>query len=167
MKISRQPLNATWYMDTKETVMNLDKVVGVRYDPADLSSVRIYDENDRYLFTWKLADILLVDYIESVKERISDAQERVRSVGRFVKEQAAGITANLTNEQKITMLDMSMRRNVKNAKEQFQIKMPMNIIPVKANEPTDNEVKKAAGAEHAVLIDLNKMEKNYFKRKDD
>ncbi|MCM1227887.1 MAG: Mu transposase C-terminal domain-containing protein [Clostridium sp.] len=156
-----------WYMDTKETVMNLDKVVGVRFDPADLSRVRIYDENDRYLFTWKLADILLVDYIESVKERISDAQERVRSVGKFVKEQSAGITANLTNEQKITMLDMSMRRNCKNAKEQFQIKMPTNIIPVKANEPTDNEVKKAAGAEHAVLIDLNKMEKNYFKRKDD
>lgn len=156
-----------WYMDTKETVMNLDKNVGVRYDPADLSSVRIYDENDRYLFTWKLADVLLVDYIESVKKRIADAQEVVRSVGKFVKEQAKGISANLTNEQKITMLDMSMRRNCKNAKEQFKIKMPTNIIPVKANEPTDNEVKKAAGAEHTVLIDLNKMEKNAFKRKED
>ena len=156
-----------WYMDTKETVMNLDKVVSVRYDPADLSSVRIYDEQDRYLFTWKLADMLLADYIEAVKERISDSQKAISSVRKFVKEQAAGITANLTNEQKITMLDISMRRNFKNAKEQFKIEFPTNIIPIKANEPTDDDVKRAAGAEHAVVIDLNKMEKNYLKRKDD
>lgn len=156
-----------WYMDTKETVMNLDKIVGVRYDPADLTSARIYDENDRYLFTWKLADMLLADYIEEVKEKVSDAQKIVRSVGKFVKEQAAGIAANLTNEQKITMLDMSMRRNCRNAKEQFKIKFPTNIIPVKANEPLAENAKKAVGAEHAVVIDLNRIEKNCLKRKDD
>lgn len=156
-----------WYMDTKETVMNLDKVVSVRYDPADLGSVRIYDESDRYLFTWKLADMLLADYIEETKERISDAQKAAHSVRKFVKEQAKGITENLTNEQRITMLDMSMRRNCKNAKEQFKIEFPTNIVPIKSNEPKNDEIKKAAGAEHAVLIDLNRIEKNYLKRKDD
>lgn len=156
-----------WYMDTKETVMNLDKTVSVRYDPVDLRSVRIYDEDDRYLFTWQSADALLLEFINATKEQISESQKIVGSVRKFVKEQAAGITANLTNEQRITMLDMSMRRNCKNAKEQFKIEFPTNIIPIKANEPLDNEVKKAAGAEHAVIIDLNRIEKNYLKRKDD
>lgn len=32
-----------WYMNTEETVMNLQHEVFVRYDPADLRSVRLYD----------------------------------------------------------------------------------------------------------------------------
>lgn len=154
-----------WYMNTEETVMNLNKKVCVRYDPADLRSVRIYDEDDRYLCTWKLADTLLLDYISAEKEEIADAQKLTRSVRSFVKEEAAGIAANLTNEQRITMLDMSMRRAYEN-KKQFKIEMPSNIVPIRANEPEAQELKKAAGAE-TVIVDLELMVRNSMKRKED
>lgn len=128
--------------------------------------MRIYDEDDRYLFTWKLADALLADFITATKEEIADGQKVVRSVQKFVKEQAAGLTANLTNEQRITMLDMSMRRNFQNAKERFKIEFPTNIVPVKADEPMIEEYEKAAGAENTVVIDLKRIEMNSLKRKE-
>lgn len=64
-----------WYMDLQQTVDNLQKKVYVRYDPADLRSVRLYDEDDRYLFTWQSADALLVDYITGIKEEIADGEK--------------------------------------------------------------------------------------------
>ena len=87
----------------------------------------------------------------------------MQTLRRFVKEEAPGIAANLTNEQRITMLDMSMRRAYEN-KKQFKIEMPSNIIPIRANEPEAEELRKAAGAE-TVVVDLNLMGRNSMKRK--
>lgn len=155
-----------WYMDTKETVTNLEKEVYVRYDPADLRSVRIYDKDDKYLYTWNLADQLLAEYISEKKEEISDKQKYIRTVGKFVKEQANGISASLSSEQRRTMLDLTLRKSYKKKKELFKINLPTNIIPIIANEPEQENVKQAAGAEGAVIIDLKKMERNGLKRKE-
>lgn len=157
-----------WYMDMKQTVSNLEKEVYVRYDPADLSHVRIYDKDDKYLYTWKLADQLLSEYIAEKKEEISDKQKYIRTVGKFVKEQANGISASLNNEQRITMLDLSVRKAYKKREELFRINMPTNIIPIKANEPEQEDIKQAVGAESAVIVDINlkRMERNSLKRKE-
>ena len=156
-----------WYMDLKQTVLNLEKEVYVRYDPANLESVRVYDKDDKYLYTWKLADHLLVDYLSNIKEDIANGQKYIRTVGKFVKEQTKGISANISNEQKITMLDMTMRKAYERKDKIFKINMPSNIIPIKANEPDFENVKQAAGAEGTVIIDLKKMERNSLKRKED
>lgn len=156
-----------WYMDMKETVQNLEKRVYVRYDPADLRSVRIYDTDDKYLFTWKLADYLLSEYLTEKKEEIADNQKRIRAVRKFVKEQADGITASLDNRQKISMLDMSIRKAFENKKDRFRIDLPTNVIPVMANEPEAETVRQAAGAEGTVIVDLKKIAKNYSERKDE
>lgn len=82
MKYSGEKL---WYMDLQQTVDNLQKKVYVRYDPADLRSVRLYDEDDRYLFTWQSADALLVDYITGIKEElqmVKKSSERSESLLR-------------------------------------------------------------------------------------
>jgi len=154
-----------WYMDIRQTVENLQKKVYVRYDPADLRSVRIYDEEDRYMFTWKLADALLTDYITEKKEEIADGEKIIRAVGKFVREQVKGISANLRNDQKITMFDMTLRKALKNKSEKFKIELPSNIIPIKANEVQAEEFEKAAGAERTVIVDLKKIERNSLKRK--
>ncbi|MGN1085650.1 MAG: Mu transposase C-terminal domain-containing protein, partial [Porcipelethomonas sp.] len=157
-----------WYMDTKETVTNLEKEVYVRYDPADLRSVRIYDKDDKYLYTWNLADQLLAEYISEKKEEISDKQKYIRTVGKFVKEQANGISASLSSEQRRTMLDLTLRKSYEKKKELFKINLPTNIIPIIANEPEQENVKQAAGAEGAVIVDINlkRMERNGLKRKE-
>lgn len=156
-----------WYMNTEETVMNLQHEVFVRYDPADLRSVRIYDAaTDKFMFEWQLADTLMLDYLEDIQENVASGQEKIRMTKKFVKEQAAGITANLSNEQRITMIEMTVNKARRNKEEKFKIQMPNKIIPIVANEEPINE-RQAVGADsEAVLIDLRKIKRNAAKRKE-
>lgn len=143
-----------WYMNPEETIMNLQHEVFVRYDPADLRSVRLYDAaTDKFMFEWQLADVLMLNYLETVQENVANAQERIRMTKKFVHEQAAGITANLSNEQRITMIEMTVNKAEKNKTDKFKIQMPKRIIPVMAGEEYINE-KQAAGAE-SIPVEIN------------
>lgn len=143
-----------WYMNPEETIMNLQHEVFVRYDPADLRSVRLYDAvTDKFMFEWKLADVLMLNYLETVQENVADAQERIRMTKKFVHEQASGITANLSNDQRITMIEMTVNKAAKNKAEKFRIQMPKRIVPVMAGEECISE-KQAVGAE-ATPVEIN------------
>lgn len=152
-----------WFYNAQETITHIDDEVFVRYDPADLSSARIYDANDRYLYTWKLADNLLADYIEDNKQVISDNEKLQRTMGNFIKQQAKGLTSGLSNDQRITMLDMTVRRANANINK-FQIEKPTKIVPITVDEP----LSKASGGEEitSVVINLDKMALNGAKRKE-
>lgn len=142
VKIAGEPV---WFMHEEQTINNLEKEVFVRYDPADLRTVRIYDaEDDSFLFEWQNASSLMVDFITEVQEDIADAQEKIRATKKFVKEQAKGITENLSQEQRISMLDMVIK-SAENA-EEFEIRKPKRIIPMIANEEPAG-LKKAVRAE--------------------
>lgn len=156
-----------WYMNAEQTIMNLKHEVYVRYDPADLRTVRLYDAaTEKFMFEWKLADVLMADYLEELQENIAEPQQRIRAAKKFVREQANGIEANLSSEQRITMLDMSVRRAQKAKSEKFKIELPTNIIPIMANEEYIEE-KQAVGAEKTgVVIDLSKIKRNAAKRKE-
>lgn len=156
-----------WYMNPEETIMNLQHEVFVRYDPADLRSVRLYDAaTDKFMFEWQLADALMLDYLESVQENVANAQERIRMTKKFVHEQAVGITANLSNEQRITMIEMTVNKAEKNKTDKFKIQMPKRIIPVMAGEEYINE-KQAVGAEDIpVEINLRTIAQSAAERKE-
>lgn len=155
-----------WYMHPEQTVLHLDEEVYVRYDPANLASVRIYSTDDRLLYIWDCADRLLVDYITAEKQDISDAQQIAHHSKKFVRDMAKGLTAGLTNEQRITMLDMTVRKAQAAKSEKFRIEMPTNIIPVRMGEELP-EQRAAAGAENeCVIIDLKKMRRNSELRKE-
>ncbi len=144
-----------WFMEARETIMNLEKEVYVRYDPADLRTARIYDaETDKYMFTWSNADQLMVDYLTEKKEEISDAKAIIGESKKFIREQAKGIKTSLSNHQKLTLLEMTVR-NAHNKK--FRIVQPKKIVPVIINETAEDRM--AAGAEN-VTIDLKRMRKN-------
>ncbi|MDE6781618.1 MAG: Mu transposase C-terminal domain-containing protein, partial [Ruminococcus sp.] len=126
-----------WFTEPQETIMNLEKEVYVRYDPADLRTIRIYDaETDRYMFTWANADQLMIDYIEENQERIADANALIRETKKFVREQAKGTVTALPNEQRLTLLDMAVR---KTQDEEFNINTPKRIVPVIVNEEPAEE----------------------------
>ena len=154
-----------WFMDIHETYKHLNEEVFVRYDPADLRQVRVYDINDRYLFTWKNNDTLLVDYITEEKEEIQDAEKLQRKVKGFIKKEAEGFTGGLTAEQKITAIDMEVRRATKGKNEKFFIDMPKRIIPVSSGEPLEM----AAGAENleaeTVEVCIDKIISNAERRR--
>ena len=156
-----------WYMHPEQTIMHLDEEVYVRYDPADLRSVRIYNADDKLLYIWNCADSLLVDYIAEQQQDIADGQQIAHHSKKFVRDMANGLTAGLTNEQKITMLDMTVRKAQAAKSEKFRIKMPTNIIPVRVDEELPEQQKAAAGMEReCVVIDLKRMKKNSELRKE-
>lgn len=152
-------------MNAEETVMNIRHEVFVRYDPADLRSVRIYDaKTDKFMFEWQLADVLMLNYLETVQESVADAQERIRLTKKFVHEQAAGITSNLSNDQRITMIEMTVNKARRNKEDKFKIQMPKRIIPVMAGEEYNKQV---VGAEDIpVEINLRRIAQSAAKRKE-
>lgn len=150
-----------WYMDDA-TYKHLGEEVYVRYDPADLRSVRIYDAQDRYLWTWACADKLLIEYITDSKDEISDAMALQRRTQKFIKAEAKAITDGMSNTQK---LDLYAAASLKaaNGKDKFKIVMPTNIVVVRADEEPE-QLAMAAGED--VIIDLAKINKNIEKRKE-
>lgn len=122
-------------MDLKQTVLNLEKEVYVRYDPANLESVRVYDKDDKYLYTWKLADHLLVDYLSNIKEDIQMDQKCIRTVmENLLRNRPKEFPRISATSRKLTMLDMTDEKAYERKDKIFKINMPSNIIPIKANE---------------------------------
>ena len=169
-KISRNGVYVTicgekiWFTEPKETIMNLDKEVYVRYDPADLRTARIYDaETDKYLFTWSLADWLMLDYLEENLEKLSDSNALIRETKKFVREQAKGTVTALSNQQRLSLLDMEVRKAQAEKDKNFRINQPKRITFVTLNEEPEQEPI-AVGAE-CVKIDLEKMNRNAENRR--
>lgn len=146
-----------WYMDYENTYKHLGEEVYVRYDPANLSEVRVYDKDDRYLWTWECADKLLQDYITEQREELADGMAISKNVAKRIKADAKAISEGLSASQRIDLLDMSVRRTQR-GREQFKIELPSNIIPIRSNEPPAEELKQAVGGE--VIIDITKMNRN-------
>lgn len=146
VKIAGEPV---WFMHEEQTVNNLEKEVFVRevfvrYDPADLRTVRIYDaEDDSFLFEWQNAGSLMADFLEETQENTADAQERIRSAKKFIRKQAETVEENLSQEQRISMLDIAIKSA--ESAEEPEIRKPKRIIPLTANE--ESSLRKAAGAE--------------------
>ena len=149
-----------WYYDMEQAYQLAGKEVYVRYDPAALGSVRIYDTEDKFLCEWQLADYLYLDFLESDSQAIADAEEAKNKAYKFVREQARGISAALTEEQRISRLDMLLRRANNN---KFNIEPPDNVVSIVP--PEKEGLQKAAGAEYDdTTVDLSRMADNALKR---
>lgn len=152
-----------WYMDPTETFKMIGRSVYVRYDPADLRYVRLYDEQDRCLCTWGLADYLYRDYLEENPDAVGDAMRILRSVNGYMRDGAAAHLKQLDPAQRIAALDMTVRRAHRNKLEHYRIVQPSSIIPVRANE---EQAELAVGAEDmATVIDIKRMADNAEKER--
>ncbi|MCM1525604.1 MAG: Mu transposase C-terminal domain-containing protein, partial [Ruminococcus sp.] len=152
-----------WYYDI-DTCNHIGETVCVRYDPADLRQVRIYDTEDRYMFTWQLNDVMLCDYIAENKDEVRDAEEMKRRVVKYMKQSSEELLNGLPEEQRITAIDLKIRKAYERSAE-FKIELPNKIIPVKISEP--EAVPAAANDDTmAVTIDYSRINRNLRNRKD-
>lgn len=146
-----------------ETWKLLGEKVYVRYDPEDLSSVRIYEaETDRFIKALPLSAETSIRF-DADNEDIALAQEKVRKVHKAIKNNLKEYKNRLSPEQRIDMLDMQLRRAYR-GKSEFSIKEPNVIVPITSGE-THEPLKAASGSSTAVVIDINRMNKNASKRK--
>ena len=139
----------------KDTWKLLNKKVYVRYDPEDLSYVRIYEEDtDRYIGTLPMSEETRIPF-NATGEEIKIAQSKVKEVRRAIKDDFNNRITNLSPEKRISIIDMQIRR-ANQGRESFIIKHPTDIVRVSAKE---SEYKKAVGETHRkpiTIFDINR-----------
>lgn len=148
-----------WYYDKNVTWQHIGEKVCVRYDRNDLSSVRIYDEEDRYLYSWECADWLTTNYFNEDKEKLAELGRGQADVVKQIKMRSKELRGDITLTQKEGMKHLSKQNEGK-----FRIIMPKNIIPVTTSEPMP---KVANGENIQVPINLKTIMKNAKKQKGD
>lgn len=133
----------------------LGKKVYFRYDPDNLSEVRIYDLEDRYIMPVPADNEAVLSY-NSSKEDVKAAMAKTRRLERVAKEYIEN--AVLAGCDKITAMELVLKEAQRN-KETYQDKADPKIIEVvRADE--DPAFKKVVGG-----IDLDRMNRNAAKRK--
>lgn len=137
--------------------------VYVRYDPASLYSVRIYEaETDRFIATVPMARDTMVLFNDN-PEAVKVAQETVRRVHKAVKSELAQLKGAVPAARSIDMLDLAVRR-AHAGKEGMLIQQPKVIIPVTAGDEMPMQEAVGQGTT-GVLIDMSKMNRNAAKRR--
>lgn len=150
-----------WYYDAQETWKYIKDEVCVRYDLNDLSKVRIYDRNDRYLCSWQLADWMIAEYVNESKEALAEIGRKKADV----RKQIIGRSKELRGATMITQKN-GLRYCAEANKAKFKINMPKKIIPVIAHEEVLEEKQAVCAECIKVPIDVKKMIRNAAKRKE-
>ncbi|MCM1525520.1 MAG: Mu transposase C-terminal domain-containing protein [Ruminococcus sp.] len=130
-----------WYNCGEDNWRYVGKKVYVRYDPADLSTVRVYDEEDRYITDWYLDMSVFVDYITVNTDDIADRQRLIARQIRAIK--ACG--KELTGDMQIDALALACaeaQRKTSSLKLQADGKTELHTV----TEPL--ALPKAAGCEN-------------------
>lgn len=150
-----------WYYDKSITWQHIGEKVCVRYDRNDPSSVRLYDEEDRYLFSWECADWLITRYFDESKEKLAELRHGQADIVKQIKARSRELKGGIKLTQKEGLKYLSKQNEGK-----FNIQMPKNIIPVIINEEM-HELKQAAGDENIIVpIDVKRITRNAAKRKE-
>ncbi|MDE7138935.1 MAG: hypothetical protein K2O29_10880 [Ruminococcus sp.] len=102
------------------------------------------------MFTWSLADQIMVDYIEENIETLSEANAVIRQTKKFVREQAKETVTTLSNQQKRSLLDITVRKSQAEKDEKFCIVQPKIIVPVMLNE--EPETQKTGGKNKCIQV---------------
>ena len=147
----------TWPLQGKE--------VYVRYNPAALQTVRIYEaETDRFIATVPMATSTMVLFNESNQDEIKVAQADVRRVKKAVRDELKALKSAVPTARSIDMLDLTVRR-AHAGKEGMLIQPPKVIVPVAANEPEMFQEAVGQGSK-GVLIDMSRMNHNAARRRE-
>lgn len=138
--------------------------VYVRYDPANLSTVRVYEaETDKYLCTVPMA-LETTLFFAAPGEEVAIAQEQIRRVKKAVKGKLKEYISQLPADRQIDMFDMASRK-AQFGKTGMIIQQPKLIIPVRANEEKEHLQQAVGGSATGVVIDMQRMNRNAEERR--
>lgn len=141
-----------WYNCGDDSWRWVDRKVYVRYDPAELEYVRIYDEDDTYIGSWQMDLSVFVDYITDSKDDIAARQKLIARQLRAIKQCGAELTGGL----KIDALALAVAEAQRNIGK-VKFAPPRMIEPIVVNEDAA-EMQRAAG--DGIVIDLEAMARN-------
>ena len=154
-----------WY-SSDDMWLHQGEEVYVRYDPTNLSTVRLYDKDDRYLFTWEVDRTLMLAFMEDDIESLANANEKLAKITKSVKAYAKDMLSGMSSETKIDMLDIKLRK-LHDMKAQGKIVLDeSNVISIRSSNDSKDDAFKKTETEDAVIIDIdiNRMNRNIEKR---
>ena len=118
-----------WYKN-EETALHVGKEVYIKYDPADYSTVRVYDkETDAYLRTYEAAEYLSVDYITNDKDKLQNAMAAKRRTEKFIRQSVE----EYTSDERIDVLT-SRILEAESGMKKYKVQRPIDIHPITAPE---------------------------------
>jgi len=141
-----------WYYG-HETILHIGEQVYVRYDPANPTSVRIYNmSDDKYLWTWQLADDLMVDYLTDNKDDIANAERVIRENKRVIKQFAQGVHDAVDPDKQIDIFASMVRKGIEGEKS-FKIEKPKKFTPVFTEEQLEERPNLSNIQEITIIMD--------------
>lgn len=121
-----------WFKD-ENTSFHVGKEVYVRYDPAELDEVRVYDkETDRFLWVYKRADYLDVPYNAEGEEGQNKIAVAMKHIARNRKAITQAVAA-YTDSDAIDVLAARINEAASNM-DKMKICRPKTVHPITAAE---------------------------------
>lgn len=150
------------YWDQETVNIHFGKEVYVRYDPAALASVRIYDaKTDEYIHTAPMAMDTTLLFVDS-QENISTAQEKIRAAKKDNRNRLQELRTRVPPEKRLDEIYL-MSCMAAESRTGTVVQTPKRIIPVYAGE---EPLKKVSGGDaEGVIIDMEKWNRNLELRK--
>lgn len=133
----------------------MGKKVYFRYDPDDLSAVRVYDLEDRFIMTVPVDNTAVLTYGAS-KEEVKQAMGKVRRLERITKEALEASTVQAFGRR--TALELVL--------EQAHENQTARIIPearpkvLELQRPQEEPLLKAVGGPDLDVMNRNAMKRN-------
>lgn len=143
-----------------ELILNhFGKSVYCRYDPEDISAVRIYDLDDNYIMTAQTDNEAVLTYGAS-KDAVAQALRKVKSFEKRTKQElkASQITA-FGKETALNLVLATAEANKANATD-----INAKIISVQRADEEAEQLQQAVGQDNIVTIDRAKMIRNLERR---
>lgn len=140
------------YFNNELIMQMLNKKVYLRYDPDDLSSVRVYDLDDRFIMEVEADNVAVLEYGAS-KEDVKQAMAKTRELKKITKK--AINDSIIANIDRNTALEL-MLKSAKDNKDSEVSKSSYDLEVLRADE--DPALYKMPD------VDLDKMNINSIKR---
>ena len=143
-----------------ELILNyFGKEMYCRYDPEDISTVRVYDLNDNYIMTVPVDNEAVLTYGSS-KDAVGQALRKVRSLEKLTKQELKA--SQITALGKKTALEIVLAAAEENKAKAEEINP--KVISVHRADETAEQLPVAVGQNNIVKIDKAKMIRNLEER---
>lgn len=143
-----------------ELILNyFGKEMYCRYDPEDISTVRVYDLNDNYIMTVTVDNEAVLTYGSS-KDAVGQALRKVRSLEKLTKQELKA--SQITALGKKTALEIVLAAAEENKAKAEEINP--KVISVHRADETAEQLPVAVGQNNIVKIDKAKMIRNLEER---
>lgn len=145
-----------------ELILNhFGESVYCRYDPEDISTVRIYDLKDNYIMSAPVDNEAVLTYGSS-KEAVGQALRKVKSLEKLTKQELKATA--ITSLGKKTALELVLAAAEENKTNAVEINP--KVISVHRADEEPAEMQKAVGQNIIVTIDKSRMIRNLENREE-